>query len=77
MCLQAVELLLQSLDQCRLVNHRAARHVDEDAVRPKRFQHLRIDKMLGAGAARRDPSWTPLVETISGDKRLSSGLATS
>jgi hypothetical protein len=28
------------------------------------------------GAARRDPSWTPMVEAISGDKRLSNGLAT-
>ena len=46
--------VLERLDQRRLVHHRAARHVDEDAVRTKRLQHLGIDHVRRRRSARHD-----------------------
>ena len=46
--------LLQGLDQRRLVHHGAARHVDQDAVRAERVEHLGIDQVAGRRAAGRD-----------------------
>src|SRR5216684_1635797 len=47
-------LVRERLDQGVLVHHRAARHVDEDAVGPERREHLAIDQVPGRLAARRD-----------------------
>ena len=47
-------LVLQRLDQRRLVHNRAARHVDEDAVGTERLEHGGVDQVPGLRAARRD-----------------------
>ena len=46
--------VLERLDQRWLVHHRAARHVDEDAVRTKRPEHLGIDHVRRRRSARHD-----------------------
>ena len=38
--------VFQRLDQCRLIDHRAARHIDQNAARTKRLEHLGIDHIL-------------------------------
>ncbi len=35
-------LVLERLDQGRLVDHRAARHIDHDAVRSERVEHFAL-----------------------------------
>ena len=44
----------QRRDQRRLVDHRAARDVDDDAARAERLQHVGIDHLRGGGAAGHD-----------------------
>ncbi len=44
----------QGFNESRLVNDAAARHVDQDALRPERLQHGGIDETLRLRAARRD-----------------------
>ena len=46
---------LQRLDQRRLVDDAAARDVDEDALRPERLQHLRVDDPVRLRPARARP----------------------
>ena len=46
--------LLERLDQRGLVDHRAARHVDEDAFRAERVEHRGVDHVLRRRSARHD-----------------------
>jgi hypothetical protein len=46
--------MLQGLHQRLFIDHAAACHVDQEAARPQRFEHLGMDQVLGACAARGD-----------------------
>ncbi len=50
----SVDFFPQRLDQRRLVDHPAARDVDEDAALAERLEHLRVDHVVGLGATRHD-----------------------
>jgi len=45
-------LLGERRDQLRLVDHRAAADIDDDAARPERIEHGAVDQLVGRGAAR-------------------------
>ena len=46
--------LLQRRHQRRLVDDRAARHVDQNALRPQRIHHAAVDQLFGGAPARHD-----------------------